>query len=134
MIKPYMAFAIQPKVYGCKDRKESKKNLDNLCRQIDACMYVSDMEYPAQLLAIPEGAITGFYDEHSRMDHVEACKKIAIRIPGEETDRLSEVAKKWGVYIVAQAKALEPDIIKDRFFNTAFIIDPNDSYRDHGDL
>ena len=57
MIKPYMAFAIQPKVYGCKDRKESKKNLDNLCRQIDACMYVGDMEYPAQLLAIPEGAI-----------------------------------------------------------------------------
>ena len=63
MIDPYMAFAIQPKVYGCQHRKEAKKNLDNLCKQIDGCMYVADMEYPAKLLAIPEGAITGFYDE-----------------------------------------------------------------------
>jgi len=34
--------------------------------QIDECMYVSDMEDPAKLLALPEEAITGFYDEHAR--------------------------------------------------------------------
>ncbi len=70
MSKPYMAFALQPKVYGCADRKEAKKNLKNLCSQIDGCMYVAEMEYPAKLVAVPEGAITGFYDEHSRMDYI----------------------------------------------------------------
>ena len=79
---------------------------------------------PTKLVVLSEGALQGFYDEHSRMDHVEACKKIAITLPGEESERLAEVAKKWKVYLVAQAKVVEPDIIKDRFFNTAFIIDP----------
>ena len=124
MIEPYLAFAIQSKTYGCTSRADIQKNLDNLVPQIDGCLYMGDVLYPTKLVVLSEGAIQGFYDEHSRMDHVEACKKIAIRIPGEETDRLAELAKKWKVYIVAQAKALEPDLIKDRFFNTAFIIDP----------
>ena len=135
MIKPYMAFAIQPKVYGCKDRKESKKNLDNLCRQIDACMYVGDMEYPARLLAIPEGAITGFYDEHSRMDYAEIVKKVALDLPGEETQVLAEKARQWGIYIIAAAKVVEPDLFPGRYFNTVFIIDPEGNiihrYRKH---
>lgn len=125
MVEPYLAFAVQSKTYGCTNRADIKKNLANLLPQVEGCLYMGDVLYPTKLIVLSEGALQGFYDEHSRMDHVEACKKIAIRIPGEETDRLSEVAKKWGVYIVAQAKALEPDIIKDRFFNTAFIIDPN---------
>ncbi len=33
MSEPYMVFALQPKVYGCADRKEAKKNLKNLCAQ-----------------------------------------------------------------------------------------------------
>jgi predicted amidohydrolase len=65
------------------------------------------------------------YDEYTDMDHIQYCKEVAITIPGEETDRLAEKAKKYGVYIVAQAKALDPDIMPDRFFNTGFIISPS---------
>lgn len=135
MVDPYMAFAIQPKVYGCRDRKEARKNLDNLCRQIDGCMYVGDMEYPAKLLAIPEGAITGFYDEHARLGTKEICDKIALRLPGEETEVLAEKARQWGIYIIAAAKVEEPDLFPGRFFNTVFIIDPSGKivhrYRKH---
>ena len=124
MIEPYLAFAIQSKTYGCTSREDIKKNLHNLIPQIEGCLYMGDVLYPTKLVVLSEGALQGFYDEHSRMDHVEACKKIAITLPGEESERLAEIAKKWKVYLVAQAKVLEPDIIKDRFFNTAFIIDP----------
>jgi len=62
-----MAFANQPRVYGCQHQKEAKKDLDILCMQIDGCMNVADMEISAKLLALPEEAITGFYDEHARM-------------------------------------------------------------------
>ena len=56
---------------------------------------------------------------------LDICKDIAITLPGPETDVLSEKARQWGIYIIAQAKVIEPEIVKDRFFNTAFIIDPN---------
>lgn len=135
MSKPYLAFALQPKVYGCADRKEAKKNLKNLCSQIDGCMYVAEMEYPAKLVAVPEGAITGFYDEHSRMDYTEIVRRVALRLPGEETDVLAEKARQWGIYIIAAAKVVEPDLFPDRYFNTVFIIDPSGKiihrYRKH---
>lgn len=124
MVEPYLAFAIQSKTYGCTTRADIKKNLDNLIPQIEGCLYMGDVLFPTKLVVLAEGAIQGYYDEHSRMDHVEVCKKIAITIPGEETEQLAELAKKWKVYIVAQAKILEPELIKDRFFNVAFIIDP----------
>ena len=38
------------------------------------------------------------------MDHVEACRKIAITLPGPESDQLAEIARKFKVYLVAQAK------------------------------
>ncbi len=119
-----MAYAIQSKTYGAPTRADIKKNLENVCKQIDGCMYISDADYPAKLVALPEGALQGFYDEHSRMESVEICRKIAITLPGEESDVLAETAKKWGIYIIVPAKVIEPEIIPDRFFNTVFIIDP----------
>ena len=125
MIEPYLAFAIQSKTYGCTSRDDIKKNMANLVPQIEGCLYMGDVLYPTKLVVLSEGAIQGFYDEHSRMDHVEACRKIAITLPGPESDQLAEIARKFKVYLVAQAKVIEPEIIKDRFFNTYFNIDPD---------
>ncbi|MCZ6878897.1 MAG: hydrolase [Acidobacteria bacterium] len=125
MIKPYLAFALQTACHGCRNREDIQVNLDHVCKQIDGAMYISKIEYPAKLIALPEGALQGFYDEHARLDHLEICRDIAITLPGPETDVLAEKARQWGVYIIAQAKAIEPEIIKDRFFNTCFIIDPD---------
>ncbi|MBI2529198.1 MAG: hydrolase [Candidatus Rokubacteria bacterium] len=125
MIKPYLAFALQTATYGCKHRRDIKHNIAHLGRQIDAAMYISQIEYPTRLIALPEGALQGFYDEHARLDHQTICRDIAIEVPGEETALLAEKAKQWDVYIIAQAKVLEPSIAKDRFFNAAFIISPS---------
>lgn len=125
MIKPYLAFALQSATYGVKHRREIKHNLANVGRQIDAAMYISQIEYPTRLIALPEGGLQGFYDEHARLDHATICRDIAIEVPGEETAILAEKAKQWNIYIIAQAKVIEPSIMKDRFFNMAFIVSPS---------
>lgn len=124
-IKPYLAFALQTATYGCKHRREIKQNIAHISRQIDAAMYISQLEYPTRLITLPEGALQGFYDEHARLDHQTICRDIAIEVPGEETAPLAEKAKQWNVYIIAQAKVVKPEIAKNRFFNIAFIIAPS---------
>ena len=68
MIKPYLAFALQTACHGCRNREDIQVNLEHVCRQIDGAMYISKIEYPAKLIALPEGALQGFYDEHARLD------------------------------------------------------------------
>ena len=97
MIKPYLAFALQTACHGCRNREDIQVNLDHVCKQIDGAMYISKIEYPAKLIALPEGALQGLYDEHARLDHLEICRDIAITLPGPETDVLSEKARQWGV-------------------------------------
>ena len=66
MTKPYLAFALQTAAHGCRNRDDIKVNLDHVSKQIDGAMYISQIEYPAKLIALPEGALQGFYDEHAR--------------------------------------------------------------------
>ncbi|MCX5905375.1 MAG: hydrolase [Proteobacteria bacterium] len=124
MIKPFNAVAIQSQIIGCRNREEIRINLKHLEECIDFGILGGSLEGPVKLVAFSEGAIQGFYDEMTNMDSVEYCEKIAISIPGDETEILAKKAKQYGIYIIACAKALEPDLIKDRFFNTAFIISP----------
>lgn len=125
VIDSYMAIAVQSKTYGCTNREEIKKNLDTLVEQIEGCFHVMENFYPVKLIVLTEGAIQGFFGSHVKMDYLKECREIAITLPGPETDRLAELAQKRGVYIVAQAKVVEPEIMEDRFFNTYFIIDPD---------
>ncbi|MEW6185414.1 MAG: nitrilase-related carbon-nitrogen hydrolase [Thermodesulfobacteriota bacterium] len=122
----YVAIALQPRIYGCRDKKDLKKNLENQLKLLDISL-PGGLLYgggPVKLVALPEGAIQGFYDELSNMDQVSYCKELAIEIPGPETDLLAQKAKDYGVYIAAQAKVVEPDISTERFFNQGFIISP----------
>jgi predicted amidohydrolase len=64
------------------------------------------------------------WDEYSDMDQATYCKEVAITIPGPEIDRLAEKAKQYKIYLVAQAKVVEPELMPDRYFNQAFIISP----------
>jgi predicted amidohydrolase len=82
------------------------------------------MEGAVKLIALAEGALQGFYDEVTDMPHLEYCDRVAIKVPGPEIAPLAQKAREHGVYIIAQAKTLEPEIIAERFFNTAFVIDP----------
>lgn len=122
----YTAVALQPRIYGCRNRDDIKKNLENQLSLLDKAIPHAFLVAggPVKLVAFAEGSIQGFWDELSHLDQATYCKDLAIRIPGEETEQLAQKAKEYGTYIVAQAKVVEPDIAPDRFFNQAFIISP----------
>ena len=44
-------------------------------------------------------------------------------IPGKETEFLGEICKEFNIYLIAQMVAKVPDLMPDRIFNVAFIID-----------
>lgn len=127
MIDIYNAVGVQTTTYDCKyrsgDEPHYRKNLDHLCKMIDTAVLHS-LEYPPKLVALCEGAIQGFPDEIHDWDHVAYARSGAISIPGQETDRLAEMAVKWNAYIIGQAKSTMEEF-PDRFFNTMFIIDPS---------
>jgi predicted amidohydrolase len=99
-------------------------NLKTIESHIHGAMSIVSIQLPVKIVALAEGAIQGFTDEIFDVDHVTFAREVAIEIPGEETEFLGELARQYQTYIIGQAKARWPEVIKDRYFNTSFIIDP----------
>ena len=123
MPRPYTAVGLIPTVWGIRTRAEIQKNLDHITHLIKAASWLSSLDLPVRLIAIPEGALQAFNDEVLDLDHVTYARECAIDIPGPETRFLGDLAKEWNAYIMAQAKATHPEF-PDRFFNVGFAIDP----------
>ena len=124
MPRPYTAVGLIPTVWGIGKRSEIQKNLDHITHLIKAASWLSSLDLPVRLIAIPEGALQAFNDEVLDLDHVTYARECAIDIPGPETRFLGDLAKQWNAYIMAQAKARHPEF-PDRFFNVGFAIDPS---------
>ncbi|MEM4414113.1 MAG: nitrilase-related carbon-nitrogen hydrolase, partial [Candidatus Caldarchaeum sp.] len=122
-MEQYTAVGISSTVWGVRKRKEVLKNIEHIHEVVAAASWLSSLDLPVKLIALPEGGLQGFTDEVFDMDHVEYAMNIAIDIPGEETDRLGEIAKQYNAYLIAQAKATD-ERFPNRFFNNAFIINP----------
>ena len=124
MIEPYNAVGLIPSFWGIRRREEIKHNIEHLKGLTKAAFWLSNLDIPVRLLAIPEGALMGFNDEVLDVDHADYARTCCIDIPGPETDEIGKLARQWNVYIMAQAKARHKDW-KDRFFNIGFIVDPD---------
>src|SRR5262249_38913253 len=124
MIEPYNAVGLIPSFWGIRRREDMAKNLEHIESLTHAAFWLSNLDIPVRLIAIPEGGLQGFNDEVLDVDHAEFARTCAIDIPGPETDRLGVLARKWGVFIMAQAKCRHEDW-PDRFFNAGFVIDPD---------
>lgn len=124
MIEPYTVVGLVPNFWGIRSRADIAVNLDHIESLAKAAFWLANLDIPVRLIAIPEGGLQGFNDEILDVDHAEFANTCAIDIPGPETDRLGELARKWQVFIMAQAKARHEDW-PDRFFNVGFIIDPD---------
>lgn len=124
MIKQYVAVGVQPTSWGIQKRADIMRNLERIATLISGARSAAELDLPVKLVAIPEVAISGATDEFLDMDHVEAARELYIDIPGEETEFLGELCKEQGFYLIGQCKARDPDLMPDRFFNFAFIIDP----------
>jgi predicted amidohydrolase len=123
MIRPYTAVGLVPTVRGIRKRDDIALNLEHIAHMVKAAAWLSSLELPVRLIALPEGALQGFSDEILDLDHHLYARECAIDIPGPETDALGAIARTYSAFMIGQAKAHHPDW-KDRFFNVGFVIDP----------
>ncbi len=123
-IAPYLAVGLSTVVYGVAERKHIKWNLETIEDGIHATMGVISINMPVKVIALAEGALTGFTDEIFDVPHVVAAHDLFIDIPGEETEVLGKLAKHYETYLIVQCKARWPEVMADRYFNTLFVISP----------
>lgn len=125
-MQQYVCIALQNTFWGIQKRSEIKRNIDHIASLVGAAIWPSELEGQVKLVALSEGALTGFTDERFDWDHIKAAKELYIDLPGEETELLGEICKTFGIYLIAQSKARDPELWPegDRFFNMAFIVDP----------
>ena len=124
-VAPYMAVGLSTVVRGISKRSEISRNLDVIEDAIHAAVSIIGINMPVRLIALAEGALTGFTDEIFDIPHTVAARDLFIDLPGPETQRLGALAKQYDTYIVVQCKARLPEVMDDRFFNMLFVIGPN---------
>jgi predicted amidohydrolase len=139
-IKPYQAVAIQPNYRVINHKKDIKKYV--LPRYLDLIDHSIEWlglfgprvgNPPIKLFTFPEFAFQGWDYCHAptfssikknQYGPQEQGLKVAVEMPGDETDLLSQKAKEYQVYISGAALEYDPQW-EGRFFNTAFIIAPD---------
>ena len=84
MPQPYTAVGLIPTVRGVRKRAEIERNLDHIAHLIAAASWLSSLDLPVRLVAVPEGALQGFTDEVFDPDHVTYARETAIDIPGRD--------------------------------------------------
>src|SRR5881397_3032954 len=99
-IAPYLAVGLSTVVYGVAERKHIRRNLETIEDAIHAAMGVISINMPVKLIALAEGALTGFTDEAFDIPHVTAARELFIDIPGEETEVLAGLARQYDVYLL----------------------------------
>lgn len=122
MIEPWqltvVQAAVQPVYYrnGPLRRSALAENLERACELVRSGARV----YGSRLYVFPEFFLQGFELGRSTGDWIAA----SLRIPGPETERLGQVAREAHAYIAGMAYEVVDDF-PGRYFNTAFLIDPN---------
>jgi beta-ureidopropionase len=80
LIKPYTAVGLIPTVRGIRKRADIRVNLEHLKHLVKAAAWLSSLDLPVRLIAIPEGALQGFNDEVLDLDHVQFAREGAIDV------------------------------------------------------
>jgi predicted amidohydrolase len=119
-----MALGLSTVTCGIAERRHIKHNLETIEEAIHAAVTIVGVNAPVKVIALAEGALTGFTDEIFDLPHTLAAKELFIDIPGEETEALGRLAKIYQTYIIVQCKARWPEVMRDRFFNTLFVMGP----------
>ena len=92
-----------------------RANVEHMCDVIDAA---SGFSGARDMICFHEFPITGY--RHTW--NLEDARKVAIEIPGEETERLAQKAKEYGTYIVFGSYVRDKDW-PDRLLSITTIID-----------
>mgnify|MGYP001122950709 CR=1 FL=1 len=124
MIEPYLAACIQSEVNS--NEGKIKENLQHHLHLIDkflpgveqTCGLSTGLK--CKLLCLTEAFLGGFGP--LRYGAYETNRKLAVKIPGEETDALAEKCKQYNLFLTASVFELDDEYPK-HFFHTGFIID-----------
>lgn len=111
---------MNPKPVDSKNpAKGIKENLDHILSLCEKAFIWPPDPRGVQLLAFPEFTLTGFDTIRTRKEWL----KIAIVVPGPETERIGQKAKELGCYIEFASHTQDPDW-PGHFFNTSLIVSP----------
>ncbi|MFC1964394.1 nitrilase-related carbon-nitrogen hydrolase [Chloroflexota bacterium] len=124
MVLQYMAVGIQNDMWWCHKRADYKRQLKHVADSIRKAVWVARIDLPVRLVALCEGALGGFAYGAGGEGHFKAYRELVPEIPGEETEFLGQLCKEMDFYLVAQMQAKDVELMEDRIFNIAFIIDP----------
>jgi len=126
-VEAYQAAAMQPQVVQVRQRHQLKQNVERaICLLNDVAQIngesplLAKPQLPMKLVVFPEFFLQGWTGQ-ATLD--EYRREILIRIPGEETRLLAEACADHQIFLCGGALEHDPDW-DDRFFNTAFVIDP----------
>ena len=122
----YLAACIQPDLpWDCRTREDVMRHLNDWIRIIDGVLDFHASYLPVKLFVFPELSLNPedltYWHDYTLKEQGEA---IGIEIPGVETDLLTEVCKKYDIYIVAGSSAELDPKYPDVLFNTTPIIGP----------
>jgi hypothetical protein len=100
MVKPYTAVGLIPTVRGIRRRADIQVNLEHVSTVIKAAAWLSSLELPVRLIALPEGALQGFNDEVLDLDHVQSRANVpsifrAMKPPRSGSWRASMTSLSW---------------------------------------
>jgi predicted amidohydrolase len=123
-IAPYLAVGLSTIVHGIGNRQDIVRNLRIIEDAVHAAISIIGINMPIKLVALAEGALTGFTDEIFDIPHATAAEELFIDIPGPEVEQIAELARLYETYLVVQCKARWPEVLPGRFFNTLFVISP----------
>src|SRR5438105_2162474 len=62
-VAPYLAVGLSTVVHGVGERKHIRRNLQTIEEIFHAAVSVAGINMPVKVVALPEGALTGFTDE-----------------------------------------------------------------------
>jgi predicted amidohydrolase len=121
----YAAIGIQSDVRTCYKRADYRRNLDHLVFNIRSAIRYVEVDLPVRLVALSEGALGGWASwAGGAEEYLRTYRELAPEIPGEETDFLGQLCKEGNFYLIGQMQAKDVELMEDRIFNIAFIINP----------
>ncbi|MFZ7089398.1 nitrilase-related carbon-nitrogen hydrolase [Curtobacterium sp. RRHDQ10] len=125
MTEPYTVVALSPLQIPIIEPEDALANTKRIIGFMRTAVGMAATEgHPVKLVVIPEMAIQGMHMAFKAGDR-DMEKKFARTIPGPETDELAEAARELHTYIAGELYLVADDDFPDRYFNVAFMLDPN---------
>ncbi len=124
MVDPFSVVGLSTRTINVEKPGDALANVKRINEFMDTAVMVAAWEgFPVRLVVIPEMAIQGMIANTPGNREQEA--HFRVEIPGPETEELGKKARQLGAYIAAELYMVRDPDFQDRYFNVAFVIDPN---------